>query len=71
MAVPRHSWGAPDRFPNKTERVCVHCGVVRVTRHEGVRHWTEFWRGLERVASDGHGWRTPACERGEEGADAA
>lgn len=57
---PRHSWGEPQRFPHKTERACLNgCGIVKVTRHEGDRHWTEFWRDLERVSVD----KTPACER--------
>lgn len=55
----RHSWGDPVRFAHKTERECVNlCGIVKVTRHEGDRHWIEFWRGLDRI----EGAKTPACE---------
>lgn len=62
MNHPRHSWGEPSRFPHKTERQCIKCGLVKVTRHEvdGLRevYWVEFWRGLDLVKNDG----TPACE---------
>lgn len=54
----RHSWGAPQRFPYKTERSCVNgCGIVKVTKHEGVRPWIEFWRDGERIEGEG----TPPC----------
>lgn len=53
----RHSWSSPERFPRKTERVCVRCDLVKVTRHESGRHWVEFWRDGERVPAE----RTPAC----------
>jgi len=60
--VSRHRWGEPLRFERKTERECANCGLVKVTRHEfeggQERHWTEFWRGLDRIECDG----TPACE---------
>lgn len=64
-AGQRHIWGEasrPTRF--KTERECSRCGLVKVTRHEGMAgspgesHWTEWWRGLERI----HAEQTPACE---------
>ena len=58
----RHSWGDPARFQHKTERQCVKCGIVKVMRHEvdeyRLTHWTEFWRGLDEIKSDG----TPVCE---------
>jgi hypothetical protein len=58
----RHRWGEPHRFPHKTERVCLKCGMVKVTRHEseGPRdiHFQEFWRDLDQIACDG----TPPCE---------
>jgi hypothetical protein len=63
----RHCWGAPQRFNNpdrpdigKSERVCTNpgCGIVRVTRHESNEHWTEFWKGEERIEGD----HTPPCE---------
>lgn len=57
-----HRWG--ERVvvsPNKTERQCLRCGIVKATRNEceGGRplFWTEFWRGLDRIEGDG----TPAC----------
>lgn len=65
--MARHSWGEPLRFPHKTERVCGHCGMVKVSRHEseGGReiHWQEFYAadGLTKIV----GKRTPACERVE------
>ncbi|MCB1499734.1 MAG: hypothetical protein KDK07_08065 [Bauldia sp.] len=66
----RHRWGEaerPTRF--KTERQCVKCGLVKVTRHEntggpGETHWTEFWRGLERIECEA----TPPCQPVEEAA---
>lgn len=57
--VGRHRWGEPVRFPYKTERTCVACGVVKVTRHEpGEQPWLEFYRGLERIPCE----RTPPCK---------
>lgn len=57
----KHRWGEPRRFLHKTERECLHCGLVKVTRHEsdGPRdvRWTEFYRGLDQVDATG----TPAC----------
>lgn len=61
MTRPRnHSWGDPVRFERKTERTCTHegCCIVKVTRHEGSEHWTEFYRGLDRIESR----RRPPCE---------
>lgn len=62
-AVTHHRWANKVVIsPNKTERECVHCGLVKVSRREfeGGRdiYWTEFWRGLDRI----EGERTPACE---------
>jgi hypothetical protein len=54
---PRHSWGAETRFLFKTERQCVKCGIVKVTKHEPSRCWTEFYRGLDKIESR----NTPAC----------
>lgn len=58
----RHRWGAPQRFPRKTERACLKCGIVKVTRHEseGPRdiHFQEFWRDLDQIITD----KTPPCE---------
>jgi len=60
----RHRWSEPLRSEHKSERECIACGLIKVTRHEseGGRdvYWTEFWRGLDRIQCDG----TPACEPG-------
>jgi hypothetical protein len=53
----RHSWGLPHRFEHKTERQCLNCRIVKVTRHEAIC-WTEYWRDLDRIECD----RAPACE---------
>lgn len=54
----RHRWGEAVRFAYKTERECVHCRIVKVTRHEpGVWPWAEFWRDGVRMACTG----TPQC----------
>jgi hypothetical protein len=62
MTTQRHSWGFPHRFEHKTERQCLNCRIVKVTRHEpdGTRekYWTEFYRGLDKIECAG----TPACE---------
>jgi len=56
--MTRHNWSEPVRFQHKTERECVKCGMVKVTRHENDLCWVEFWRGLDQVNAD----RTPPCE---------
>lgn len=57
-----HRWTVHYRDRFKTERVCIHgCGMVKVTRHEFEKHWTEFWRKGQRIEGDA----TPPCERGE------
>jgi hypothetical protein len=68
MTIERHSWGLAHRFQHKTERQCIKCRLVKVTRHENDCCWTEFWRCLDQV----EGGRTPACEvvRVSEGAAA-
>ena len=54
----RHRWGEPSRFQYKTERECVVCKIVKVTRHEpGENAWLEFYRDGERIACE----RTPEC----------
>lgn len=62
MKQQRHQWGQPNRFPHKTERQCLKCGLIKVSRHEaeGPRdtHWTEWWRGLDEIASN----NTPPCD---------
>ena len=60
----KHRWGEKTVISaHKTERECNNgCGIVKVTRHEIEAgrsvHWTEFWRGLERIEGEG----TPTCE---------
>lgn len=58
----RHRWGDRVVFPHKTERDCINCGLVKVSRHESEggfdRYWTEFWRGCEQVVGAG----TPVCQ---------
>lgn len=55
----RHRWADPVRFPYKTERTCMICGIVKVTRHEPDKYpWNEFYRGVDRIECE----RTPECE---------
>ena len=60
--MTRHRWA--DKVvtsPNKTERECLFCGLVKASRREveGGRpiYWTEFYRGLDRIECEG----TPSC----------
>lgn len=54
----RHSWTQEGvREARHTDRACYACGLIRRTRHEGGRHWIEFWSKGERVP----GKRTPPC----------
>lgn len=55
----KHRWSDPFRQHHKTERYCINCGLVKVTRHppQGFP-WKEFWRGLDQIQSTA----TPACE---------
>lgn len=60
----RHRWGKrEDCGPNKSEKVCARCDVVRASMH-GVDdrgrpdHWKEFWRDGELVARN----KTPPCD---------
>lgn len=55
----RHRWGKPMRFQYKTERECLRCGMVKVTRHQTYENvWNEFWRnGEEKIEGKG----TPVC----------
>lgn len=60
-----HAWQESSREPHRTVRVCTRCELIKVTRHETEAgrdvHWTEFWRGTERI----EGERMPKCERAE------
>ncbi len=55
----RHTWGGAERPTHlKTERQCLVCGLVKVTRHEGSQHWTEWWFALAKLRCD----LTPPCD---------
>lgn len=61
VTVHRHKYGEPVRFLHRTERACVRCDVVKVTRHDAgttAPPWVEFWRGGEVIRT----LRTPTCE---------
>lgn len=60
MLKPRHEWSPPYRTQYRTERVCLKCGMVKITRHEpGALPWQVFeWKG-RRIGAAG---RTPECE---------
>lgn len=58
----RHQWSPPRRTEYRTERVCLKCGLVKVTRHEpGARPWQEFERRRELLRGAS---KTPECEVG-------
>jgi hypothetical protein len=63
-AMKRHRWGDKVLItPNKSECECRNgCGIVKASRNEseGGRpiYWTEYWRGLDRIAID----HAPVCE---------
>jgi hypothetical protein len=64
MTSTRHKWAAKAVIsPQKSERQCVRCETVLVSRHEyaGGRelHWKEFWRDCELICSGGP---TPPCD---------
>lgn len=61
LQTVRHSWGEKIRFLYKSEQTCERCDTVRVTRHEGDQHWTEFWRDGTRIECDA----TPPCDTPE------
>lgn len=60
--MKRHRWGERQEFEHKTEKQCLTCGIVQVSRseHNGFYpvYWKEFYRDLDRIECDG----TPACE---------
>lgn len=61
----QHSWTEDgDRHERHTDRACYACGLIKRTRHEGRRHWQEFYRreadgSLRLVAKAGEA--TPRC----------
>lgn len=63
----RHQWGEAMRYEHSTTRMCLRCGLVKVTRHEpNVRAWIEFVRDCEPLRGvEG----TPACEGGAAAGD--
>lgn len=65
----RHKWREISRVPAKTERECIHCRLLKVSRHEGNHHWIEWWKpqadGMPiEIRSNG----TPPCEPVKSGA---
>jgi hypothetical protein len=60
MTSTRHKWGERVPFQFKTERQCVRCELVRVTRHDDPQGqpWIEWWRDQVRIESDA----TPPCD---------
>ena len=55
----RHRWGERVPLPNRTNRHCQRCGLVRVTRHEpNEMPWIEWWRDDARIRSE----LTPPCD---------
>lgn len=55
----RHRWGEPLRETHLTERVCRHCGMLKITHHDGGFPWTEF-RHRQREGLAMRVWRSPA-----------
>lgn len=53
----KHRWGDPERTERRTERVCIRCDLMKVTRHEEII-WIEWQRDGVQIASD----RTPPCD---------
>ena len=64
--MSRHSWNAPSRPSElRTERVCIRCRIVRVTRHDrgpSAIPWVEYYEPGGPLVDGGVLWRTPACE---------
>lgn len=59
----RHQWSPARRTSHRTERVCLKCGLVKVTRHEpDALPWQEFER-RGRILRGVQG--TPKCEVGK------
>lgn len=65
--MSRHHWSSTVSRPSihETIRTCTRCGMLRVTRHEGARHWIE-WRDDDgkRIGSIDAGYAAlaPKCE---------
>jgi hypothetical protein len=57
--MTRHRWSSKSRpDPHHTLQSCTRCATVRVVRHEGARHWLEFYDDAGLRIDDGTG-RTP------------
>lgn len=62
-SMVRHRWGPKIRpDPNHTHQEC-ECGMVKMSRHEGDRHWIEYWDG------DAKHEKAPPCFRDKERQD--
>lgn len=55
----RHEWSDKFRAERHSDRGCWKCGLVKRTRHEDGRDWTEFVR--DGVVQWDAGGRTPPC----------
>jgi hypothetical protein len=63
MTSTRHRWAQRQQIsPHKSERQCMRCETVMVSRHESEAgrsvHWKEFWRDQIRIRCEA----TPACD---------
>lgn len=56
-----HKWSDPTR-PSRhlSERVCIRCGIKKLTHHEDREHWAEF-RGTDGQKIEATDGRTPGC----------
>lgn len=59
----RHKWAKKIEISaHKSERQCIRCEMVKVSRKEfeGGRdvYWSEYWRDLDRIECDA----TPPCD---------
>jgi hypothetical protein len=58
--MSKHRWGEPDREdPRLTLRVCIHCGMRRLTHHDPGRRPFVTFASKEGAAYHGEG--TPKC----------
>jgi hypothetical protein len=57
-----HKWFENSRTHHTTVRICERCEIRKLSRHETENgkmiHWTEFYRGSERILCEA----TPKCE---------
>lgn len=68
--MTRHRWGDPDRREHETVRVCVKCGIAKVTHHEfdGPMpiHWSDYFDADRPIRTV----RVPVCVPVEQGVTA-